>query len=556
MPPCRPTRPLAAGFLLSTALALPVDAQCARTIGPVAGSIHPAQSFYNDQQEGAVAKSPTGWTIAYCNGDDICVRLFDANLVPAGPQMLVNTTLNYDTQDEPAIAYATNGNFLVAWSDRHGYDGSAMGIVGRLYGPNGVPLGPEFVINQITYASQWRPLISPNPAGGFVVAWSGGTDGDAYVRLLGANGAFLTGDLLVNTYLFDAQVDTATAANGFGTTFAAFLDYSSHGGVGTGINLYGRTFDASGNPREPAEFLLTSTTSDGDQRGVRVASDGLGRFFVVWSSQLGDGSGYGIYERVFNRGGIPLLTEFRVNTTTAGDQTAPTIAVDSTGRSIVAWEDRSLGADSPRIRARLFSAQAVALGDDFVVSDNPAVGAVFPSAAMDSAATNFVVTWHGPGTIPSYGIDLYGRRLLSTPGPQTYCSGKVNSLGCTASIGWSGAPSATLGTFPITATNVLNRRTAMLLYGFDSAFTPYQGSVACIALPFKRGPAQNSGGTATGSDCSGALSTDFNAIIRAGGDPRLVPGTTVNARWLYSDPQDSTGFATGYSNALRFVICP
>jgi len=41
---------------LSSALALPVDAQCARTIGPVAASIHPAQSFYNDQQEGAVAK--------------------------------------------------------------------------------------------------------------------------------------------------------------------------------------------------------------------------------------------------------------------------------------------------------------------------------------------------------------------------------------------------------------------------------------------------------------------------------------------------------------------
>lgn len=535
---------------------LPVPAQCARTTGPAGASIHPSQSVYDDQHQGVPAKSPNGWTIAYCNGNDIFLRFLNASFVAIGNQMLVNTTANIDTQDEPSIAYATNGNCLVAWSDRHGYDGSAMGIMGRVYDSSGAPLGPEFVINQIRNASQWRPLVSPNPAGGFIVAWTGGNDGDAFIRYLNASGGFLTGDILVNTYTFDAQVDTSAAANGYGVTFAAFLDYSSHGNVGTGINLYGRTFDASGNPREAEEFLLTSTTSNGDQRGPRVASDGLGRFFVVWAGEIGDGSGYGIYERVFNRNGIPLLTEFRVNTTTAGDQTNPTLAVDALGRSIVTWEDYSIGATSPRIRARLFNAQANALGDDFVVNDNPSVGAVLPSPAMNSSATEYVIAWEGPGPSPTFGTDLYARRFLSTTGPQTYCSAKMNSLGCTPAIGYSGSPSATAGSFQITATNVLNRKTSLLLYSYDSAFTPYQGSVACLALPFKRGPAQNSGGSATGNDCTGALSIDFNTIIRSGSDPRLVPGTTVNARWLYSDPQDPTGFATGFSNALRFAICP
>ena len=529
---------------------------CARTVGPLGPAIYPSQSVYDDQHQGTVVKSPSGWTVAYCNGNDIFLRMFSANLAPVGGQMLVNTTLNFDTQDEPSIAYATNGNFLVAWSDRYGYDGSSMGIFGRVFSSSGVALGPEFAINQIRPASQWRPLVAPDASGGFVVAWSGGNDGDAYFRRLSATGAFLTGDVLVNTYTFDAQVDTAAAANAYGVTFATFLDYSSHGGVGTGINLYGRTFDAAGTAREPEEFLLTTTTSNGDQRAPRVACDGLGRFFVVWASELGDGSGYGIYERVYSRNGIPLIPEFRVNSTTSGDQTNPTISVDSLGRAIVAWEDYSLGATSARIRARLYNAQANALGDDFLVSDLPYVGAVFPSAAMNADLSNFVVVWEGPGPSPSFGVDLYARRLVATTGPQTYCASKANSLGCSPTIGWTGSPSATVGTFPITAANVLNRRTAMLLYSYDSAFTPYQGSLACLALPFKRGPAMNSGGSATGSDCTGALSTDFNAIIRSGADPRLVPGTTVHARWLYSDPQDPTGYATGFTNAIRFAICP
>ena len=34
-------------------------------------------------------------------------------------------------------------------------------------------------------------------------------------------------------------------------------------------------------------------------------------------------------------------------------------------------------------------------------------------------------------------------------------------------------------------------------------------------------------GSSSGTDCSGTLSTDFNARIRSGADPRLIPGTTV-----------------------------
>jgi len=49
----------------------------------------------------------------------------------------------------------------------------------------------------------------------------------------------------------------------------------------------------------------------------------------VWADEIADGSGYGIFERVFDHNGVPLLPEFQVNTTTTENQVRPLIVVDS-----------------------------------------------------------------------------------------------------------------------------------------------------------------------------------------------------------------------------------
>jgi hypothetical protein len=537
-------------------LATPGPGQaCARTFGPMGASIRPSEVVAYDQFWSVPARIGTGWRIAWCEGNDIHARAFDLGLAPLGPSFLVNTTYNLDTQDEPAICGSTGGNYLIAWSERHGYDGSGMGIMGRVYDPTNTPLGPEFVVNQITFASQWRPLISPTPSGGWVVAWSGDNDGNAYVRLLDSSGGFLTGDLELNTFTYDAQVDPAAAAAPNGTIFAAFVDFSSHGGS-TGLDLYGRTLDASGSFLQPQEFLLTSWATNGDQRDPRVAADGQGRFYVVWSDQLVDGSGYGICERVFDPSGNPIAPEFQVNTTATGDQLRPVIVADALGRTLVAWEDDSLGAASPKIRGRRFDELGNPAGPDFVLNDNPGVGTVQPNLAMDPTGTDVALGFQGPGA-PGDGVDVYARRFRWTDGPQIYCVAKVNSRGCTPMIRFSGTPSASSpNPFTISATRVLNHQLTLMLYGHDSAFTPFQGSVLCVAAPLKRWAIQSSGGNPAGSDCSGVPSTDFNARIRSGADPTLVPGATVTARWIYRDGQDPAGFGTGLTDALRFAICP
>ncbi len=139
--------------------------------------------------------------------------------------------------------------------------------------------------------------------------------------------------------------------------------------------------------------------------------------------------------------------------------------------------------------------------------------------------------------------------------PSVYCTAKVNSLGCTPAMGWSGSPSASSGSpFVLTCSNVLNQRTGLLTYSYSPASTPFQGGVLCIGTPFSRTPTLGSGGSPTGSDCSGTYAFDFNIRIQSGIDPALSAGAEVFTQYRARDPQAS--FSTSLSNAVRFLVNP
>jgi hypothetical protein len=63
-----------------------------------------------------------------------------------------------------------------------------------------------------------------------------------------------------------------------------------------------------------------------------------------------------------------------------------------------------------------------------------------------------------------------------------------------------------------------------------------------------------SGGSTSGSDCTGTYSFDFNALIQSGFDPSLVAGAEIYAQYWSRDP--SSASHTSLSNALRFLINP
>lgn len=142
-----------------------------------------------------------------------------------------------------------------------------------------------------------------------------------------------------------------------------------------------------------------------------------------------------------------------------------------------------------------------------------------------------------------------------TPAVTAYCTAQVNSAGCTPAIGSSGLPSASAGGgFSVTLTQALNRKAGVLAYGFNGpASTPFFGGLVCVAPPLTRTPVLDSGGSASGSDCTGSFTLDFNARIQSGVDPALAVGAIVHLQWFTRDPGNPAG-SFNSSDALRVAI--
>lgn len=181
-------------------------------------------------------------------------------------------------------------------------------------------------------------------------------------------------------------------------------------------------------------------------------------------------------------------------------------------------------------------------GDAHLRPGSPAIDAGNPASPLDPDGSR---------------RDIGALRYESSyaPAPMTYCTARVNSAGCTPSISSSGVASAS-GSSPclVTCSNQLNQRTGFLFYGLAPRELPYQGGWLCVLSPTRRTPLQNSGGSATGTDCSGNFAFDLNARIQAGTDPALVPGVFVYSQFWSRDP--AATFASNRSNAIRLAIAP
>ena len=178
-------------------------------------------------------------------------------------------------------------------------------------------------------------------------------------------------------------------------------------------------------------------------------------------------------------------------------------------------------------------------------SDWPAISGDGSVVAFNSYATDLA-----PGDTNAL-LDIYVRRCV--PPPSSYCTAKVNSLGCTPAIGSSGTPSASsTSAFDVSATQVINNKSGILFYGLSPSAIPFHNGWMCVAAPRVRTAIQTSGGNPPPDDCSGVFSYDFNARIQSGADPLLAPGVEVFCEFWYRDPKDPRN--DGFSDALRFTI--
>src|SRR5262249_21380105 len=138
--------------------------------------------------------------------------------------------------------------------------------------------------------------------------------------------------------------------------------------------------------------LRVNTFTAGNQDAPAVAVNALGQFVVTWVSDNQDGSGAGVYAQRFDANGDRLGGELLVNTTVAGDQTAPAVAMTDSGAFVVAWQ--SADATNQGVFAQLYDANGQQVGGEFQVNTTTAGNQQLPCVAMDGSG-NFIVVWQG-----------------------------------------------------------------------------------------------------------------------------------------------------------------
>ncbi len=299
-------------------------------------------------------------------------------------------TVDAGKQWDSSAAIAPGGHVLAVW---RGLDASGWGVRGQCFCEEGVREGEEFLVNVLEDGNQRSPAVAATGEASFVVVWQSHLqDGDGwgvFGRMLDAGGA--GPEFQINTFTAGDQVLPEVAAAGDGRFVVVWV---SDGQDGDDLGLFGQRFDASG-ARTGSEFQI-NVTVEGAQSAPSLACGGDGGFVVAWQGE-GEGSDVSVFTRRFDAAGRPVGGETRVEPLASAIQVDPAVAVSHAGEAVVAWSelDTTFRGDDA-IVCRLFDERGEPLGDAFLAHAGTEGDRSAPTVAADDEG-RLVVAWQGEG---------------------------------------------------------------------------------------------------------------------------------------------------------------
>ena len=141
--------------------------------------------------------------------------------------------------------------------------------------------------------------------------------------------------------------------------------------------------------------------------------------------------------------------------------------------------------------------------------------------------------------------------------PTVYCSGKVNSNGCTPTIEFSGSPTISgPDDFIVTSNDVGNNAFGILMWGLAADSMPMGGGVVCVQSPTLMLPVLSSGGTGgfPDADCTGQFTIPIDQAFL--GSNGFLVGSDLFLQFLGRDRGYLGADAITLSDALTFAIQP
>ena len=342
-------------------------------------------------------------------------------------------------QENPRVGLLQNGGAVFAWQ---GGQQGFQKIWARFLAPDGTFATGDLMVNTYTNQQQINPSLAVLTNGTIVVAWASfGQDGNmqgVFAQRLSSAGQKLGAEFQVNqtTALNQRTPAVAAMANGgFVLTWVSESQrgYDLNGGEAYGVDIYARLYDANGAVLG-GEFKVNSGLDICANPAVSAAV--VGGFTVAWGQRDGlvRSNGWDIFARAFDVAGAPLAADVRVNSFIYGDQFAPKI--ESLGSShLIVWT--SLGQDGSRegVYGRVLTAGGALSGSEFLVNTVTIGSQLHPAVASDGE-TRFLVVW--ASYMGGTQFDLFAQRYASTQTLPTLTAPSVSALsGSRLAISWA-----------------------------------------------------------------------------------------------------------------------
>lgn len=392
--------------------------------------VNSASTTAQQTSDRSVATSPDGQSIVTWasqnqdgSGWGVYARQYDENGLPLSNEFRVNTTTAGD-QLEPSVAVDIAGNFTIVWTSP---DASGTGIFAQQYDIFGTPLGLEYQVNVTTAGNQTAPSVGMDGLGNVLVSWtSAAQDGsgtgiyaqkyntglsttvgylkglDGVASLTEASSSFGGGEFRVNTTATGDQTDSSVAMNRTNGDYV--ITWTSAGQDGSGAGIYAQRYSGSTGAAAGSEFKVNTTTA-GDQTDAFVTVHRTNSDFVITWTSASDGSGKGVYAQRYNAGGVAQGAQFLVNTSTTGDQYDSTVAMDLTGELFVMWTNAGVTANGQQVYGQQFDKFGVKKEAEFVVNSTTTADQSGASVSIDQYG-RVIVAWSGNGNGDANGVSF------------------------------------------------------------------------------------------------------------------------------------------------------
>jgi hypothetical protein len=251
-----------------------------------------------------------------------------------GSEFLVNTITTGDEM-KPSVAMAEDGSFVVVWQSDD--TGPYVEIRGQRFDAAGAKVGSEFDVSASDQFAE-EPKVAMAPDGSFVVAWQvfgfeGGNGDDIAGRVYDASGNAQGPAFLINTITAKGDFSPSVAMAEDGSFVVGWSSFVPSGST----DVFAQRHNSQGY-KQGTQFRVNTYTGS-SQSAVDLSIDKNGRIVAVWSGFTQDGNTSGVYGQLYDNDGNKLGDEFRVTTRGVQDSSYPAVAMREDNSFVVSWQE-------------------------------------------------------------------------------------------------------------------------------------------------------------------------------------------------------------------------